>query len=213
MSQELDEQLTGSFPAIPKQERAQQKRKALMESGRILFAENGYEHTTAKEIASHADVATGTFYRYFSDKRQLLMALLEDKIDKVIPPEPKWINCNPEYLLASIIEQHINDLKDLGLYRVLPELLSRDPEFREVLSEAKSKLYERIFLGLLLAKEKKMIWQDLNLDTLTWAIMTLLEKAPDRLLVNCAPKDYLEISKVICRLVLPPDKLQHENMK
>lgn len=213
MSQELDEQLTGSFPAIPKQERAQQKRKALMESGRILFAENGYEQTTAKEIASHADVATGTFYRYFSDKRQLLMALLEDKIDKVIPPEPKWINCNPEYLLASIIEQHINDLKDLGLYRVLPELLSRDPEFREVLSEAKSKLYERIFLGLLLAKEKKMIWQDLNLDTLTWAIMTLLEKAPDRLLVNCTHKDYLEISKVICRLVLPPDQLTHENME
>lgn len=204
MSQDLDEQLIGSFPAIPKQQRAHQKRQALLESGRILFAENGYEHTTAKEIASHADVATGTFYRYFSDKRQLLMALLEDKIERVIPPEPKWINCNPEYLLASIMEQHIKELKDLGLYRVLPELLAKDPEFREVLAEAKRKLYEKIFLGLLLAKEKNAIWQDLNLDTLAWAIMTLLEKAPDRLLNNCEQKDYLEISKVICRLVLPP---------
>ncbi|MDV2687606.1 helix-turn-helix domain-containing protein, partial [Alkalihalophilus lindianensis] len=63
---EREDRLAGEFPFIPRQERAQQKRNALLESGRILFVSKGYEHTTAKEIAAHAGVATGTFYRYFS---------------------------------------------------------------------------------------------------------------------------------------------------
>src|SRR5690554_2453867 len=116
MSEKLDEQLVGDFPAIPKQERALLKRQALLESGRILFAEKGYEQTTAKDIASHADVATGTFYRYFSDKRQLLMALLEDKLEKILPPEPQWGEANPQNLLAAILEEHIKNLQELGLY-------------------------------------------------------------------------------------------------
>ena len=81
-----DEKLVGEFPFLPKQERAQAKRNALIESGYALFHEKGYEQTTAKEIAAHAGVATGTFYRYFSDKRQLLMSLIEDKIETFLIP-------------------------------------------------------------------------------------------------------------------------------
>ncbi len=206
MSEKLDEQLVGDFPAIPKQERALLKRQALLESGRILFAEKGYEQTTAKDIASHADVATGTFYRYFSDKRQLLMALLEDKLEKILPPEPQWGEANPQNLLAAILEEHIKNLQELGLYDVLPELLTKDPQFAEVVRKARQKIYDKIYQDLLLAREMGLIWEDLNLDWLAWAIITLLENTPEKLMNTSKKQDFYDAAKVICRLVLPPDK-------
>jgi AcrR family transcriptional regulator len=37
-----------------------------------LFAENGYEETTAAQIADHAGLNRATFFRHFADKREVL---------------------------------------------------------------------------------------------------------------------------------------------
>lgn len=47
-------------------------RAALQGAARRLFAERGYEATTAAEIARAANVAERTFYRYFDGKEELL---------------------------------------------------------------------------------------------------------------------------------------------
>ncbi|MDR7000942.1 TetR/AcrR family transcriptional regulator [Neobacillus niacini] len=203
-----EDQLVGDFPFIPKQERAQQKRNALLESGHALFISKGYEQTTAKEIAANAGVATGTFYRYFLDKRQLLMSLLEDKIEKLLPPEPSWENGNPEARLAELLESYGIRLNHLGLHRVLPELLLKDPGLSEVIAAAKVKIHNRIYTGLQKASELGLTWKDLDLNTLTWSIMLLAENATAKVEHSGNPAEYREIAKIICRLVFPPDILK-----
>ncbi|OIK09719.1 TetR family transcriptional regulator [Bacillus sp. MUM 116] len=204
-----EDQLAGEFPFVPKQERAQQKRNALLESGRELFISKGYEQTTAKEIAAKAGVATGTFYRYFLDKRQLLLSLLEDKIEKLLPPEPSWVNGNPEARLVEMLESYGHRLNQHGLHRVLPELLLKDPELAEVIATAKKRIHQRIFTELQAAKEKGLTWSDLDLNTLAWSIMILAENAAVKVEQSGEPAEYHEIAKVICRLVFPPDVLKN----
>lgn len=203
-----EDNLVGEFPYVPKQERAQQKRNALIESGYALFISKGYEHSTAKEIAAHAGVATGTFYRYFSDKRQLLMSLLEDKLESFLPPEPSWVSNNPEELLASLLESHFTRINELGLHRVLPELLSKDSELAEVLETARKKIHARILHGLKQASEKGLTWTDLNLGLVSWAIMALVENGLDIVGKNKKKEDYQEWARLICRLVFPPETLE-----
>lgn len=203
-----DDQLTGEFPLIPKQERAQLKRDLLLKSGHELFILNGYEHTTAKEIAAHAGVATGTFYRYFSDKRQLLMSLLEDQIEMLMPPEPKWGVSDPETTLASLLEAHDKRIKEMGMQRVLPELLAKDTEFVEVLAAAKRKIFNRILLGLTKAYENGLTWKDLDLNTVTWSLMTLAEHVPEKMKQCGNETDYREVANVICRLIFPPEVIK-----
>ncbi|MFP7296562.1 TetR/AcrR family transcriptional regulator [Neobacillus niacini] len=208
-----EDQLVGEFPLIPKQERAQIKRDLLLKSGHELFVSKGYEHTTAKEIAAHAGVATGTFYRYFSDKRQLLMSLLEDQIEMLMPPEPKWGVSNPESMLASLLEHYDKRLKKMGMQRVLPELLAKDKEFAEVLAAAKRKIFTRILSGLKRAYDNDLTWNDLDLNTVTWSVMTLAEHAPDKMKQCGNQTDFLEVAKVICRLIFPPEVIKQLGTK
>lgn len=59
----------------PKQKRADEKKGLIIDAALELFAAHGYHGTTAKAIAAHAGVATGSFYRYFRDKKAAFMAV------------------------------------------------------------------------------------------------------------------------------------------
>jgi len=213
MSGKDDKQLVGAFPYIPIQERAQKKRLALLESGRILFLETGYDQTTAKDIASHAGVAIGTFYRYFSDKRQLLLAIFGEHLEKLMPPAPNWFKKNPEQFLALLLEKYYRGINEIGIDRVIPELLPKDPEIFEILLEARKNLHARIRSGLELAKENGLTWKDLDLDTVAWTVIIMIENGRKKEKYFEKPLDYVEMAKVLCRLVFPPevlDRLQSE---
>jgi TetR/AcrR family transcriptional regulator, mexJK operon transcriptional repressor len=212
MSEYQDEQLVGEYPYVPKQKRAQAKRLALLESGRTLFIKNGYEQTNAKEIAAHAGVATGTFYRYFVDKRQLMMSLLDDQLDKLMPPVPDWTIMNPETFLAKRLEHHYKKLDELKLHLILPELLVKDSQLAELIEEARIKIHSRIISSLKSAKEQGLVWEDLDLETISWSILLLSEQVPQTLNQGRSQEDFLKLAKVICRLVFPPEKLEQLKM-
>jgi len=55
-----------------KSARGEQTRTAIVEAALRLFAENGYEATTMRAIATHAGVATGNAYYYYASKEELV---------------------------------------------------------------------------------------------------------------------------------------------
>lgn len=57
------------------QQRARDTRQRLLAAAAELFTERGYDDTQTPDIAERAGVAVGTFYRYFSDKRQAFFEL------------------------------------------------------------------------------------------------------------------------------------------
>lgn len=59
----------------PKQKRADEKKRRILDAALELFSVHGFHGTTAKAIASEAGVATGSFYRYFRDKKAAFMAV------------------------------------------------------------------------------------------------------------------------------------------
>lgn len=53
-------------------------RRAILHAARECFHERGYEQTTIRDIIRRTDLAAGTFYNYFSDKRDIFIALLQN---------------------------------------------------------------------------------------------------------------------------------------
>lgn len=57
-------------------------RTAILEAARQLFAEQGFERTTVREIAARAGVTERTFYRYFEGKEGLLIEEVVDRMER-----------------------------------------------------------------------------------------------------------------------------------
>ena len=67
--------------------RARRKTETLRrieEAGWHLFTTRGYEATSTREIAEAADIAAGTLFNYFPEKRSLLIHLMQRQIDGAV---------------------------------------------------------------------------------------------------------------------------------
>jgi AcrR family transcriptional regulator len=60
-------------------------RAAILEAGRAVFAELGYEGTTVRDIIRRTQLASGTFYNYFKSKDDVFHALHDDGVARFKP--------------------------------------------------------------------------------------------------------------------------------
>ena len=98
-----------------------------------LFRRRGYEATSTREIAEGADIAAGTFFNYFPEKRSLLIHLMQRQIDSAT-------NRAFEAMAPSTLERELTELfaaltqcyaKERRLSRVfIKELLFTDGQRR-----------------------------------------------------------------------------------
>jgi AcrR family transcriptional regulator len=70
-------------PTLPRQARSLATRRKLLAAGRSLFAEKGYHATSIQALASRAGTAAGAFYTYFRSKRQLLIVLMNELLERL----------------------------------------------------------------------------------------------------------------------------------
>ena len=71
---------------MPRLEHLSERQQRVLQSAVILFSEQGYDKTTTKDIAQHAQVAEGTVFKHFKNKQTLLYAgLIPILKNNVIP--------------------------------------------------------------------------------------------------------------------------------
>lgn len=66
-----------------------EKERRIHAAALALFREKGFEHTTTKEIAERADIATGTLFLYVKDKHELLFWVWRERIAKTLETAAK----------------------------------------------------------------------------------------------------------------------------
>ena len=64
--------------------RRAETRERLLAAARKLFVELGYHATRPQDIAREADVAAGTFYTHFTDKREAFLAFVAQAGDELM---------------------------------------------------------------------------------------------------------------------------------
>jgi AcrR family transcriptional regulator len=65
-----------------REERKAQNREKLLTAARKVFSEKGLGEATARDIVRETDLASGTFYNYFSDKDDAFRALLGEMAEQ-----------------------------------------------------------------------------------------------------------------------------------
>ena len=112
---------------LPSQERSRNKRDALLRAGVELFGRHGYEATAIGAIAGRAGIAVGGFYQHFRSKRQLLLVLMNEllqKLEQIDMPKADSLKGAIENVLRAGLA---TDLAYAGAYRAWREATASDP--------------------------------------------------------------------------------------
>jgi len=99
-------------------------------AGLALFGEKGYEGTSIDEIARRAKLAVGGFYQHFRSKRQLLLALMDELLEKLsqLDLRPKAAPDVRAGLRELLSRAFSHDLRYLCAYRAWQEAALSDPD-------------------------------------------------------------------------------------
>ena len=135
---------------IPKQARSMDKKKRIVEAGYALFADNGYYNVSTAEIAKAAEVSTGSVYRYFQDKKDILAEVLNEYFDRtygfvftLIDKIKKPIDF--ETLLRRMIDAVIKvHQKNKAIHSVLHGMAHTDEEIERRFKAMEDEITDRI---------------------------------------------------------------------
>ncbi|WP_174189904.1 TetR/AcrR family transcriptional regulator [Nocardia barduliensis] len=71
-------------PSTRAERRKAELRQEIIDTAFICFAEKGYHATGIADIAGHLGIGHGTFYRYFSNKRDIIDHVIDDLAARII---------------------------------------------------------------------------------------------------------------------------------
>ena len=166
------------FPREPQQARGHATRGAIFEAAAELFERKGYSGTNTKEIAERAEIGVGTLYFYFRDKRQILVAMLAEKIaeyPRLGTVEPEALKCDPRgYLHKQLRDGFPYSRVYYGLKDAVTELSIQDDEFNQISDRIIERIYQQIMGWIRVGAEANLIWPALNAEATARSLAALV---------------------------------------
>lgn len=137
-----------------------------------IIAEQGYAKTSTKAIADAADIAEGTLYNYFKNKRDILLAILQQhqqEVDELLD-EVENLEVTPDPVAT--VEWVLNLLlARLSFSRVLlAESWTDDHLLREYATERVMVIYQRV-KSFIVGKMKSGTFRNVDPDLATKMVL------------------------------------------
>jgi AcrR family transcriptional regulator len=143
----------------------------IVETGVKLFSARGYYGVSINEIIEAAEIATGTFYLYFNDKRALYLFLVDhygEEIRNAIQKAIKNAKNRYEEEKYGIRAFLVYALKNPISYRIFWEAMYVDRDMFRDYYQNFSKSYVK---GLTRGVNDGEIYEDIDLETLSYILM------------------------------------------
>lgn len=150
----------------PRTAKGQRSRAALMAAASDIFAEHGFANARVSDLAAATGMSNGAFYRYFTDKHDILLALLQDfAAEAYAVSRADWVPGDP---VRSVLETTIQYLDvyaaNAGLMRVQIEVAQTDSTVETIWSEARKAFFDRIARALRRGQAEGTVRPDLDPD-------------------------------------------------
>lgn len=119
------------------------RRQRVMSAAMSLAANGGFEAVQMRDVASEADVALGTLYRYFPSKEHLLVSVLVELVDALqsgIEEEPVE-GGTPTERVVGVLRRAVGFHPDRdALGALIKALASANPDVAELVREINQKM-------------------------------------------------------------------------
>jgi AcrR family transcriptional regulator len=201
-----------------KQSRGIVTRRKILRAAERRFSRGGYETTSLGDVAKACGVAVGSVYYHFSDKRTLLLALMDDLLDRVSKIRPEglpleaFLGASPRTSIEAWLRRSYQAFqKRPSIYLVLLGMAETDPELRERRLRLDQLAIEQLTLMITYGQERGRFRHDDDPAASAFIIHHSIEMAVTQLLVRetaLADADVVlgSLSKMICRYLLEDEQ-------
>lgn len=197
----------------PQQARSRRTRARILEAAVEIFEERGYDDATTAEIARRAQVAVGSVYGYFPDKRAILLEIVQEtfarselEIIEALAPE-FWLDGDLREKVRALVDTAIRARRlRPGIGRIVWERFFRDPLVKEAVETIEGRAVEAIEV-LLRAIGKRGISRVRDIPSTAFVIHTSVEWIASRVVFGEVPAGMLDATidttaEMISRLIL-----------
>jgi len=122
---------------------AEAQRRKILDAAQRCFISRGFHAGSISEIAAAAEISQGLMYRYFENKRALILALIERQLahDQAsisgMPASTDLVDgllaCYQLWARGEVLDTHANAIASVALYAEINAEAHRDPVVAEVL--------------------------------------------------------------------------------
>lgn len=174
--------------------RAETRREEILDAAQRVFTTKGYAQTGIADIAAELGIGHGTIYRYFANKRDVAVQVLDRAILEILAPladeDPLASSSLPEYRAQTerIMRRMFATLEERPeTYALLHvESLAIDPEATHRSFEAFSAGTEAFLRN---GVDKGFLRADLDFEITAQALVGLIFEGTRRAVAESAPRD------------------------
>ena len=135
-------------------------RKSIIAASLELFAKHGFSATTTEEIARKAGISKGLIFTHFNKKQDILLAIFEGQIDRILPGFLMENDRRPaREKLVSLVTAWLHMIKTEPLLIRLSLQLNLDDAYRRLIRSKKWRQYFETLMA-----QMKTIMRDLGSD-------------------------------------------------
>jgi AcrR family transcriptional regulator len=137
--------------AVPSTARGRRTRAALVRAAAEVFERDGFLDARVADIAAAAGVASGTFYTYFDSKDAIFREVADELVEQLYHQSNvgDLAGADPRARIAAANRRYVEAFaRHAGLYAVVVQVASLNPDFRNHRQASRLAFVERAARGL-----------------------------------------------------------------
>lgn len=157
------------------------KYQHILSSGKELFWKHGIKRVSVEEICSQAKVSKMTFYKFFKNKKALVIAILENTVGVALEDYKELINqdCSFTDKIAQILKMKLEGSKDISQEFILDIYQNQSMGLLPYMEELGKKSLALTMAFLLDSQKKGLIRQDIKVDFILYYFNHMMAMTTD----------------------------------
>lgn len=122
------------MPTTVIEARQSEKRHLILQAARRCFIKRGFHSTGMAEICQAAEMSPGNLYRYYPSKSAIILAIVEETRQQVMPIYEEWQNLSdPVEGIVRIVTHSLEYFSTPAEYRLWIEIFAEASRSKEIL--------------------------------------------------------------------------------
>jgi len=187
----------------PRTKRGERTRQGLIEAARAVFERDGYTDARLIDITTEAGTSAGSFYTYFTNKEEILAAVLEDLQEEMVHPQVERVAGaeTPVRIIEAGTRAYLTSYqKNARLMRLLDEVADIDDNFRRLRARRNEAFVQRNARSIRNLQIRGLADPELDPRLAAGALGLMVARVAYRTFVDGEPWELEELVSAMTRL-------------